>query len=270
MSQLNSTLSTLKIDDPAFEGVCGKRRSNLEAVLNITSQSRPSVSKKVKEEEKPEDHAPIGYYVMFEKELQTKKGQPGFNRYCPFKKISFNPKENNCYIDEELTEPLTPLNIIVGQVVWVSVYYNVVVVLLQNLICLQNLIQYYFGYEEWRHEVLDIDYPDPEATHVKRYRRAKVVRFYPKEESMKDEVIKIEAEEEHENQTDESVGMTEEEVAFWKEEMLLPEKIIRSPHFIKIVKKKLTELGSDYHASEMWDKINDIIAPNYDTNHNTQ
>ena len=71
----------------------------------------------------PEAHIPTGHYVMFEKEDQTLKGNPGFNRYCYFARINFKP--GNGYLDETLEIPLTKANSYIGQVIYVSNFSRV-------------------------------------------------------------------------------------------------------------------------------------------------
>ena len=71
----------------------------------------------------PEAHIPTGHYVMFEKEDQTLKGNPGFNRYCYFARINFKP--GNGYLDETLEIPLTKGNSYIGQVIYVSNFSRV-------------------------------------------------------------------------------------------------------------------------------------------------
>ena len=71
----------------------------------------------------PEAHIPTGHYVIFEKEDQTLKGNPGFNRYCYFARINFKP--GNGYLDETLEIPLTKANSYIGQVIYVSNFCRV-------------------------------------------------------------------------------------------------------------------------------------------------
>ena len=187
------------------------------------------IKKEIREIPAPEV-APDGYYVIFEKEIRTKNGDPAFNRYSFIKKLRFIKKQKSfdAFLDQELTQELTKENIMVGRIVWVC---NIVI----HTICNTSLLrpstikfQVYLEYEEPKDDELDAEYPGPDANMIKRYCRGKVIRFYPDKNA---EAIKEEVETEPKDEIIQK-RITEErnrekEKSFWVDELLLPQNIHR-------------------------------------------
>merc|ERR1711935_145465 len=190
------------------------------------------------EEELPDDQKvfiPPGHYVMFEHEGKTKKGEVGFNRFCPFQKINYD--RDTAFVDVDLTVPLTPLNSYVGRIIY-----------------------YLMSYIELLDEELDVDVPDSVKLGdglKNRHRRGVIVAFEENGEEIKvrnepesdDRLIEVNEE------TDEK--LTENDVQMLRDYFNMPEEVNNELGH-EILRQHLARFGEECD-DEDWEKLLSIV-----------